>query len=116
MDGLLPAAGEPARRDCRPGPAAPSLLKFSLGGDQGLGVLAIGFPVSVDVDCATLAYGARRIERDGQPRRQRPHLRPASTGTYTYVWKTEKAWAGSCRIVSVRLVDGTTHEAYVRLR
>ena len=30
---------------------------------------------------------------------------PAS-GTYTYVWKTDKAWANSCRRLIVQLNDG----------
>ncbi|WP_156890657.1 PxKF domain-containing protein [Meiothermus rufus] len=30
---------------------------------------------------------------------------------YTYPWKTEKSWAGSCRQVVVRYTDGTTYRA-----
>jgi hypothetical protein len=33
----------------------------------------------------------------------------ASTQTYRYVWKTDKAWAGTCRELTVRLHDGTDH-------
>jgi hypothetical protein len=33
----------------------------------------------------------------------------ASTQTYRYVWKTDKAWAGTCRELNVRLHDGTDH-------
>ena len=28
-----------------------------------------------------------------------------------YVWKTDKAWAGTCRQLDVKLNDGTTHSA-----
>ena len=35
----------------------------------------------------------------------------ATTGQYTYVWKTDKVWAGTCRQVSMRLDDGTFHTA-----
>jgi hypothetical protein len=35
----------------------------------------------------------------------------AATDTYVYVWKTEKAWADSCRRPSPTLTDGTAHEA-----
>jgi hypothetical protein len=45
----------------------------------------------------------------------------ATTGTlsyradrYTYLWKTEKAWAGTCRQLNVVLADGTYHHANVR--
>jgi hypothetical protein len=34
-----------------------------------------------------------------------------ATGLYTYVWKTSKAWAGTCRELTLTLVDGTTHVA-----
>jgi hypothetical protein len=34
-----------------------------------------------------------------------------TTGQYSYVWKTEKAWAGTCRQLVVRLSDGTDHVA-----
>jgi hypothetical protein len=30
---------------------------------------------------------------------------------YNYVWKTDRAWAGSCRQLVVKLVDGTFHRA-----
>jgi hypothetical protein len=35
----------------------------------------------------------------------------ASTDQYTYVWKTEKAWANTCRQLVVKLKDGTFHRA-----
>jgi hypothetical protein len=35
----------------------------------------------------------------------------AATETYNYVWKTEKSWAGTCRQLTVKLVDGTSHYA-----
>jgi hypothetical protein len=35
----------------------------------------------------------------------------AGADEYHYVWKTEKAWAGTCRRLSVTLVDGTVHTA-----
>ena len=31
----------------------------------------------------------------------------APTQTYTYVWKTQKAWRGTCRSFTLRLDDGT---------
>ena len=32
-------------------------------------------------------------------------------GIYTYVWKTDKAWLGSCRQLDLELGDGTHHLA-----
>jgi hypothetical protein len=40
----------------------------------------------------------------------------AASGQYNYVWKTDKAWAGSCRQLIVRLVDGTDHVALFQFR
>jgi hypothetical protein len=33
------------------------------------------------------------------------------SGQYVYAWKTEKAWAGTCRQLQVLLADGTSHLA-----
>ena len=32
-------------------------------------------------------------------------------GRYSYVWQTTAAWAGTCRQLIVKLVDGTYHRA-----
>jgi hypothetical protein len=33
---------------------------------------------------------------------------------YTYVWKTNSSWAGSCRKLVITLADGTSHAALFR--
>ena len=35
-------------------------------------------------------------------------------GQYHYVWKTEKAWANTCRRLDLKLVDGTVHSAFFK--
>jgi hypothetical protein len=40
----------------------------------------------------------------------------ASSSVYTYVWKTNKAWAGSCWQLTLRLTDGTDHSATFTFR
>jgi hypothetical protein len=35
----------------------------------------------------------------------------AATDTYTYVWKTLKGWAGTCRQLVLKLDDGSYHRA-----
>jgi hypothetical protein len=40
----------------------------------------------------------------------------ADTGTYTYVWNTDKAWAGQCRRLTLRFADGIEHSALFRFR
>ncbi|MCB0106192.1 MAG: PxKF domain-containing protein, partial [Caldilineaceae bacterium] len=86
-------------------------VKFSLGGDYGLNIFASGYPASQVVSCGgggggstspieeTITAGASSLQYD------------PSTQHYIYVWKTDKAWAGSCRQLIVRLIDGTEHIA-----
>jgi hypothetical protein len=35
-------------------------------------------------------------------------------GRYTYEWKTQKSWGGTCRKFVLKLIDGTTHTAIFR--
>jgi len=35
----------------------------------------------------------------------------ASSDAYQYVWKTDAAWAGTCRQLVIELNDGTDHRA-----
>jgi YVTN family beta-propeller protein len=84
-------------------------LRFSLGGDQGVAILATGSPSSRPVQCdstlpsdpveQTVTAGASGLSYD------------AATDVYTYTWKTDKAWAGTCRELTVTLTNGTSHSA-----
>jgi predicted extracellular nuclease len=99
---------DPAARNlAKAGSSVP--IRFSLGGDQGLAILAAGSPSSRVVTCDKSVPGeaVEAIDTAGQS-----GLRyDAATDTYTYVWKTQKGWAGTCRELSLALVDGTTHVA-----
>ena len=35
----------------------------------------------------------------------------AASDTYTYLWKTNKAWPGTCRQLNLKLNDGSEHKA-----
>ena len=84
-------------------------VKFSLGGDQGLDIFAAGYPISQQIVCdgatsqdaieETVAVGSSSLSYD------------AASDTYTYLWKTNKAWVGTCRQLNVKLNDGTEHKA-----
>jgi hypothetical protein len=84
-------------------------VKFSLSGDQGLSIFAASSPASQKVACdagadldaleETATAGSSGLSYD------------ASIDQYNYVWKSDKAWAGSCRKLSVTLIDGTVHTA-----
>jgi hypothetical protein len=89
-------------------------VKFSLGGDRGLGVLAVGSPSSQRITCDTQAAldiveetvspGASTLSYD------------ALADRYQYVWKTDAAWSGTCRQLAVTTVDGGTHRASFKLK
>lgn len=89
-------------------------LKFDLSGNQGLEIFSPDFPASTAVSCngaagtdlleETLTAGSSSLTyTEGQP-----------YGQYHYVWKTDKAWANTCRRLDLKLVDGTTHSAYFK--
>jgi len=84
-------------------------VKFSLNGNRGLSIFAPGSPSSKQIACdsnaplgtpvTALASGGSSLTYD------------AATDTYTYVWKTESAWVGTCRQLDVALADGSHHVA-----
>lgn len=39
-----------------------------------------------------------------------------ATGEYAYVWKTNKAWSGTCRRLVVKLNDTTVHRAVFEIK
>lgn len=89
-------------------------MKFSLHGNKGLNILAAGSPASVQVDCRTTApTGAAALATTSGA----PELTyDAASDTYSYVWKTDKRWAGTCRQFRLTLSDGSTHVALFDFR
>lgn len=87
-------------------------LHFSLGGDLGLDVFAAGSPASRPIDCDT-----KEPLGDFEPT-QNPNWGSLSYSAwqdeYTYPWKTDRAWKGTCREVVVTLADGAAHNAWLR--
>ena len=84
-------------------------VKFTLGGDQGLNVFAAGYPRTQQVLCSTntlidaveetVSAGGSGLSYD------------AVTEQYTFVWKTDKAWANTCLELQVKFADGQLHTA-----
>lgn len=37
-----------------------------------------------------------------------------SNQTYSYVWKTDSAWSGTCRTFNMALDDGSVHQSTFR--
>ena len=88
-------------------------VKFSLGGDKGLNVLATGSPTSSPVNCATGASlgAATPTSSTGGGLSY-----DAVSGQYQYGWKTDRAWSGTCRVLDVALNDGSHHLAQFKFR
>jgi hypothetical protein len=86
--------------------------KFSLGGDKGLNIFAAGYPISTKVSCTS---GASQDEVESTVTAGNSSLSYGS-GQYNYVWKTEKSWAGTCRLLVVKLIDGTEHQAMFKFK
>ncbi|MGI5157317.1 PxKF domain-containing protein [Microbispora sp. CA-102843] len=82
-------------------------VKFSLGGGQGLDILATGSPSSERTACD----GSTTDPIETTTASTSGLTYDAGSGQYTYVWKTDKAWAGTCRTLHLRLSDGTDHTA-----
>jgi hypothetical protein len=102
-----PVDNLPTENVVKAGSAIP--VKFSLGGNQGLNILASGYPTSNVVTCgapagddlieSTVTAGSSSLSYD------------AVANQYVYVWKTDKAWATQCRQLRVKLADGTVVHA-----
>ena len=107
-----PVDGLPTLNSMKAGAAVP--VKFSLGGDHGLDIFAAGYPRSQVVACdsaapvdgveQTLSAGGSGLTYD------------ASIDLYTYVWKTDKSWAGTCRQLVLMLADGSTARANFKFK
>jgi len=102
-----PVNNPPTMNSMKAGAAVP--VKFSLGGDQGLDIFVTGYPKSLSIECSstelvdgieeTVTAGSSGLSYD------------PTTDQYTYVWKTAKTWASTCRQLVLRLADGTYQRA-----
>jgi hypothetical protein len=87
-------------------------VKFSLNGFQGYDIFITGYPRSTVMACdsgaptdtleETVTAGDSGLQYD------------AATDTYTYVWKTTKLMAGTCRFLDLGLKDNSSHTALFR--
>jgi hypothetical protein len=102
----------PTLNSAKAGQAIP--VKFSLGGNKGLNIFAAGYPFSQRITCDTSAP-LDDIEQTDTPGSSGLSYDPGSD-QYHYVWKTDKAWSGTCRKLVVKLIDGTTHIANFKFK
>jgi hypothetical protein len=104
---LGPVANPPAVNKAHAGQSVP--VPFSLGGNEGLGILAAGYPTVQQVNCGNGSPigSSAPVGTAGNSGLQYSK----ATGTYTFVWKTAKAFAGTCQMFTLGLNDGTFHTA-----
>jgi probable HAF family extracellular repeat protein len=111
FDGFFaPLANAPAINEVKVGKAVP--VRFSLGGDYGLDVFEVGYPQARTVPCDPTAT-VHGVEETVNAKTSGLTFDPV-TQRYTYLWKTERSWVGSCRELVLRLNDG--QERLVELR
>ncbi|MFL6231257.1 MAG: HYR domain-containing protein [Pyrinomonadaceae bacterium] len=87
-------------------------VKFSLSGNRGLNIFAANSPSSGPFACGstdpatdlteTLTAGSSSLTYD--------------TNQYIYVWKTDSAWAGTCRQLVLSLNDGSVYRANFKFK
>lgn len=102
-----PVDNAPMVNRAKAGSAIP--VKFSLEGNEGLSIFAAGYPTSQAIACdtsapidaveETVAAGGSNLSFD------------AVTNVYSYVWKSDRSWTNTCRLFTLKLIDGTTKSA-----
>jgi hypothetical protein len=101
-----PIDNDPTCNSVKAGSAIP--VKFSLGGNQGMNIFASGYPIVSAGSCTGAAVDP--VEETSTAGNSSLNY-DATSGQYIYVWKTEKAWAGLAKRLTIVFADGTTHFA-----
>ena len=101
-----PGSNDDVVNRAKAGTAIP--IKFTLGGNQGLTIFRNGYPKFVGEPC-----DASNPQDDIEATTTSPAglTYDAVTQQYTYVWKTDKSWAGRCGRLELGLTDGSDHHA-----
>ena len=107
-----PIANLPTVNEVNAGQSIP--IKFSLNGNQGLNIFAAGYPASSAVPCSASEPGST-VEEISTPGSSCLTY-SAGADQYSYVWKTQKAWKNTCRMLVVRFIDGSEYYAKFRFR
>jgi Domain of unknown function (DUF4082) len=103
--GFFQPVDNDALNKAKAGSAIP--VKFSLGGDEGLGILNAGYPKVTPIACDA-SEEVDAIE-ETVPASVSGLTYDPYTDQYVYVWKTNKAWGGKCYRFDLGLNDGSSH-------
>jgi hypothetical protein len=109
---LQPVDNMPVLNEVKAGQTVP--LKFSLGGFQGMAIIAPGYPATSVVGC-NASQPTSTIEETSTTGNT-VLTYDAATGRYQYNWKTRKEDSGKCQILTIQLIDGTVLMAKFRLK
>ena len=99
---FAPMANMPVTNVIKAGTTVP--VRFSLGGDRGMTIFESSYPRTRQGSCRP---GGTNTVKESLPKTAPTLTYDATSGRYTYALATEKSWAGTCRDLLLRLVDGT---------
>ena len=105
---LWPVHNRPHVNRWRAGDTVP--IRFELDGNQGLDVIADGWPQVAEIKCGSSAEPESGVPAR-HPRWTRELVFKRRKERYVFKWKTERDWAGSCRQFMLKLDDGTVKRA-----
>ncbi len=109
---FVPVSNPPAVNLAVAGCTVP--MKFSLKGNQGVGVIAAGYPKSQPIACPAGVPVNTIPNAATAPANKLTYN--AKNDVYTYGWSTQKSWKNTCREFQLRLNDGTLHKASFRFK
>ena len=90
-------------------------VTFGVGGFEGYDLLEGGAPGSRFYPCENGTMGSREIQAAVDASRSSLTYASASHA-YTYTWKTDASWAGSCRELTFAFRDGSMRRALFDFR
>jgi hypothetical protein len=105
-----PVGNAPALNAVNAGKAIP--VKFSLSGDKGLNIFVVNNPYTTSLNCSTSDPGVDVTETVTAGGSSLSY----GSNQYVYTWKTESAWAGTCRQLVMTLNDGSVHVANFKFK
>ena len=85
-------------------------VSFSLGGNFGLAIFDEGSPTFERIACSASAAVGPIEPTSGAP--SGSVIYKPEVHRYAYATKTERSWAGTCRSLTLRLNDGSSHVVY----
>ena len=98
----------PVWNTAKAGSAIP--VKFSLGGNYGLDIFAVGYPKLQPTACPASPTD-NPVEEAPAAAAGSGLTYDAASNQYTYVWKSAKGWAGTCGDLVMKLADGHEYSA-----